>query len=293
MRVLITGGGGNLGCKLRAHLDRASWCSSVLVLDKMPVTLTMKEEGVVADLTDGTDRRWIDPMEQADAVVHLAATDPSARSGWTHGRDSFGMTANLLANVGRRRPCRFVFASSNHAMGLYKDFPIPGSGKIGMNTPPLAGTHLWTDGAYESAAGYGASKLMGERLCLAAAEAAPGMLSAVSLRIGWCQPGENSALTLETRGGIASDRAPDPSEAARDLQWFRNMWLSNRDYGSVMERALLADSTSWPYPAIIVAAVSNNLGTPWDLDEAESLIGYEPKDDVWAELASDNLATRI
>lgn len=66
------------------------------------------------------------------------------------------------------------------------------------------------------------------------------------------------------------------------------MWLSNRDYVLVMERALLSDMTSWPKPAIVVSAVSNNAGTPWDLAEAQRLIGYEPKDDVFAALARQN-----
>lgn len=288
MHVVVTGAAGNLGRKLRAHLAEADWCDSVVVIDKVPLVLASKEQGLVADLTDGADRGWLRAVREADAVVHLAATDASARSGWTHGRDSFGMTANLLAHVGRHRQCRFVFASSNHVMGLYKDVPVPGAGKIGMSTPPLTGTNLWTGGVYVSAAGYGASKLMGERLCLAAAEASQGTLTAVSLRIGWCQPEENLPHTLTPATPPVGQDLQCTDEAARDLQWFRSMWLSNRDYALVMERALLSQTTSWPTPAIVVSAVSNNAGTPWDLAEAQRLIGYEPQDDVFTTSARQN-----
>lgn len=290
MHVVVSGAAGNLGRKIRAHLAEAEWCARVTALDVVPVAAGAKEAGVVADLTDGTDQRWIGPVEAADAVVHLAATDPAPGSGWTHGRDSLGITANLLAHAGRSRACRFVFASSNHAMGLYKDVPVPGAGKIGAATPPLAGTSMWDGRGYFSAAGYGASKLYGERLCLAMAEASGGRLSAVALRIGWCQTGENLPRTLVGGAATPEGAAPqDPAEAARDLKWFRNMWLSNRDYVQAVERALRADASGWPRPAVVVAAVSNNAGTPWDLEEARALIGYQPVDDVWAELEKDGV----
>jgi hypothetical protein len=71
----------------------------------------------------------------------------------------------------------------------------------------------------------------------------------------------------------------------RDLRWFRNMWLSNRDFVALFERAVLADAAAWPRPGIVVNGMSANAGMPWDIETTGALLGYHPLDDVWAELS--------
>jgi len=51
-----------------------------------------------------------------------------------------------------------------------------------------------------------------------------------------------------------------------------------------MTAALTADAGNWPGPHIVVSGMSNNAGMAWDLSEAKAWIGYEPQDDVWAEI---------
>lgn len=285
MRVMITGAGGNLGGKLRALLEASQWCTGIAGIDVRPAPADtgLKTGWVVADLRDPADARWIAAAEAADAIVHFAAQSAMPDSGWAEAAQSFDMTANLLA-VAARRPCRFVFASSNHAMGGYKDAPIPG-GRISGDTPPLPGTRTFDGVAHKTSTAYGASKLLGERATIAAAQGSGGRLSAVALRIGWCQAGENRAATLAAHGAVQHGAAPQAeAEAARDLRWFRNMWLSNRDFAALLERALRAPANAWPAQAIVVAGVSNNRGTDWDLETGRKYLGYAPADDVWAEL---------
>jgi hypothetical protein len=62
------------------------------------------------------------------------------------------------------------------------------------------------------------------------------------------------------------------------------MWLSNRDFVAVFERALLSDHTHWREPGIVVNGMSANQGMPWDVESTRQLIGYEPQDDVWEHL---------
>jgi hypothetical protein len=62
------------------------------------------------------------------------------------------------------------------------------------------------------------------------------------------------------------------------------MWLSNGDHNRLMVAALRADASKWPAPAIVVSGMSNNTGMAWELEEAREWIGYEPQDDVWADL---------
>ena len=68
------------------------------------------------------------------------------------------------------------------------------------------------------------------------------------------------------------------------------MWLSNADHARLIAAALTADASKWPSPHIVVSGMSNNAGMPWDLSEARAWIGYEPKDDVWAELKKAGMA---
>lgn len=285
MRVMITGAGGNLGGKLRALLEASQWCTGIAGIDVRPAPADIgpKTGWIVADLRDAADVRWIAAAEAADAIVHFAAQNAMPDSSWTEAAQSFDMTANLLA-VAARRHCRFVFASSNHAMGGYKDVPIPGGG-ISGGTPPLPGTRTFDGASHQVSTAYGASKLMGERATIAAASGSGGRLSAVVLRIGWCQAGDNRAATLAAHGAVQRGATPQAEEeAARDLRWFRNMWLSNRDFAALLERALRAPPNAWPAQAIIAAGVSNNRGTGWDLETGRKYLGYAPVDDVWAEL---------
>jgi nucleoside-diphosphate-sugar epimerase len=198
------------------------------------------------------------------------------------------MTANLLEQAGGDQPCRFIFASSNHAMGGYKDAPLPADGKLRMSTPQMSGTRYWDGEMYRWGSAYGATKALGERAAAARAAATRGRITAVSTRIGWCQGGANLATTLMRSGG-GDKNEPNPEVVARNMKWYRDMWLSNGDHARLMAAALTADASNWPAPAIVVSGMSNNAGMPWDLEEAKEWIGYVPEDDVWADLKAAGL----
>ena len=145
--------------------------------------------------------------------------------------------------------------------------------------PPRPGTLVTSESVSAAPPAYAVAKLMGERVC--AGKASGSGLTTVSLRIGWCQPGDNHPSTISSSGIPGSAGDPD---AERDLAWFRGMWLSNRDFVEAVTCAIRADATRWPAPAIVVNAMSNNAGMPWDLAATRALIGYVPGDDAWREL---------
>ncbi len=281
MHVVITGAGGNLGSKLTAYLQSAPWCSAITGIDPKPLADSGKFHAVSADLRDPHDRRWIDPTRQADAVVHFAAQNPAPDSDWVEATQSIDMTMNLLQWVGQT-PCRFVFASSNHVMGGYKDAPLPPGPLLTADTPPRPGTRFFDGHDYRTPTAYGASKLMGERAI--AARCASSLLTGVNVRIGWVQPGENRPETIDLRGAgrRTGSALPDQQEIERGLAWFRGMWMSNRDFLQLMEKAITAPSDSWPARAIVVSGVSNNAGTRWNLDDGRRWLGYAPVDDIAA-----------
>jgi nucleoside-diphosphate-sugar epimerase len=107
---------------------------------------------------------------------------------------------------------------------------------------------------------YAVSKLFGERL--GASYAKSHQMSVLAVRIGWVWRGDNSPA------GLPADRA----------QWFRKMWLSDRDFVHLMERCIEAPLE--PGSFAIVNGMSNNARMRWDISQTRELLGYVAKDDV-------------
>jgi nucleoside-diphosphate-sugar epimerase len=250
--VLITGAAGNLGGKLRRHL--ASRCPLVL-LDRAPAG----DPAILAADLASWDESWVRHFQGIEVVVHLAA-DPTAQQTWPK---LIGPNVDALINVFEAAASagvrRLVYASSNHVLGGYKDDPEPAL--LTPDVPPRPGAHYVVRGESRDSTPYGSAKLFGERL--GRAYAAIHGLSVLALRIGWVQPGANRAQD------IPADRG----------DWFRLMWLSNRDYCQLLEKCITAD------PALrfaVLNGMSANTGMRWDLEPTRRLIGYNPQDDVTA-----------
>ena len=248
--VLITGAAGNLGGKLRRHLEGRY---PLRLLDRDP----RDDAGIVPADLSRWDVRLVDHFRGADVVVHLAA-DPTAQQTWPN---LIGPNVDALIHV--FQACvqadvkRVVYASSNHVLGGYKDDPEPAL--LTTDLPPRPGTRYVADGEARDSTPYGSAKLFGERLgrCCADADG----LSVLAVRIGWVRPGENR---------------PEDIPAERE-EWFRLMWLSNRDYCHLMECCIRAgDSVRFA----VLNGMSANTGMRWDLSETRRLVGYAPQDDV-------------
>ncbi|QGZ66198.1 NAD-dependent epimerase/dehydratase family protein [Paraburkholderia acidisoli] len=293
--VMVTGAGGNLGHKVVEALARTDWCELVVGIDrsgdysKFSDVARKRLRLVQGDLTLRSGE-WTRAMEEVDAVIHFAALNPVPDSSWPDSLASYEMTSNLLMECVRAGVGRFVFASSNHTMGAYKDMPLAakmGPGRLTTRIATAPGTK-WHDGTRElHSLAYGTAKVMGEKQCAAVAELSGGKLSTVSVRVGWALTGENRARDITHSGSPAStsDVSTLDDEARRALRWFRNMWLSNRDLDQLFIRSVLAPSDQWPSQAIIVNGVSNNEGMDWDLSDATAYLGYHPEDDAYRDIA--------
>jgi nucleoside-diphosphate-sugar epimerase len=247
-RVLITGAAGNLGGKLRRHLE--SSCELIL-LDRDPRGDAAIE---AADLSRWG--AWAGRFAGIDSVFHLAA-DPTAQIEWPDVvAPNMDAVCHVFGAAVVHQVRRVVFASSNHVMGGYQHLPEPRW--LTHETPPLPGTRYVAGGEPRDSTPYASAKLFAERLgkCLAESHG----IEFIAARLGWIKPGDNPA------SGIAPERG----------EWFRLMWLSNRDYCHLMERCLVADM---PGRFLIVNGMSDNAGMRWDLTSARAL-GYAPRDDV-------------
>jgi NAD+ dependent glucose-6-phosphate dehydrogenase len=238
--ILITGACGNIGSKLRAAWDDVY---DLVLLDRAPPP--GDEDVIVADLAEW-DESWVAHFDHVDTVIHLAA-NPDEFSSWEELlRPNLDALANVFHAAAFGGVERVIFASSNHAMGGYRDL---GDMPITVDLPPRPDSP------------YGAMKLMGERLGKSLAAAFD--VTFIALRLGWIQRGENRPETL-----------PDP--------WARLMWLSNDDLIDLFESAVEADLGDRSF--LVVNGMSNNRGMRWDLSGAAEWLGYEPTDDSEAEV---------
>ena len=158
-------------------------------------------------------------------------------------------------------------------MGGYKDDPSRGPSSIHPHSDPRAGTvPLNPDLIASSGDGvaYAAAKLAAERLAMALGDIHGSTTTFVVLRIGWCQPGENSPATLSAAGSppehlldggggdvvssSSSSSSGMPTEQsedeAKDEAWYKRMWLSNRDFLAYFTAAMDLDvPTEEPTPS--------------------------------------------
>ncbi len=248
--VLITGAAGNIGNKLMQHFQ-GSYDLRLLDIDPRG-----DKEIKQADLSVWSES-WSDHFQGVDTVVHMAA-DPTANQIWDKvvGSNIDAVVNTLSASV-KGGVKRVIFASSNHAMGGYKDIPEPN--KITADTPPLPGTHWVANGKSHDSTAYGSAKLMGERMGKCFSDAYG--ISYIAVRIGWVQRDENLL-----------DDIPRDRDA-----WFRLMWLSNPDLCQLIGRCIDADPT---IKFAVINGMSNNTGMRWDIEHARELVGYEPVDDA-------------
>jgi nucleoside-diphosphate-sugar epimerase len=307
--IAITGALGNLSRKLIPHLIQQRSTPRIVGLDLQAPDADLLAsfqrlaaenpingrppsiEFRTCDLTDWHDGRWRNVLEQVEAVVHFAARNPYPEATWDEVGASLDMTIHV-ANAAADSPTidRFVFATSNHVMGRYKDAPLAervGAGELRPDSEPGVGTVWHTGLQWMDSTPYATAKFAGERLCRALAERGGGATTFVCVRIGWCQPGENRRETLSASGSptLQLGTLPadlDPADFDRSDRWFREMWLSNQDFVQLFERAIRVEADHWPSPFLIVNGMSANRGMKWSLKEAKRYLGYQPQDDVYA-----------
>lgn len=190
-----------------------------------------------------------------DAVIHLAA-DAGMHAPWASVLpNNIVATYNVFEAAREAGVKRLVFASSNHAVGLFElDEPyarIRQGDYSGLDPQTLPRidhqVRIRPDGYY------GVSKAFGE--ALGAYYAEQFGLSVICLRIG------------------TVNRHNSPTRDVRHLA----TWLSHRDLAQLVDRSLAADASR---RFEIVYGVSNNTWHFWDLTHAAQRLGYVPQDNA-------------
>ena len=115
MKLLITGGAGHVGRKLRQEF--AGQFETIRIFDMAPVTdLRSNEESVVGDIASLQSVE--NAMRGMDAVIHLAAEPVETTFEKILASNIVG-TYNVYEAAFRQGAKRVIFGSSNHAVGFY------------------------------------------------------------------------------------------------------------------------------------------------------------------------------
>lgn len=200
VRVLITGATGNIGRKLRDHLEKAGRYDLTLLC------LNPENDPTVSTVDLSVyDEAWSQHFAGVDTVLHVAA-DPSPIASWGRiQRLNLDLLFNVMAAAQQNGVRRFVFASSNFVVAGHRFSSVPLT--TGMEPKPINA--------------YGTSKLVGERLGKMFAERY-GM-SFIGFRIGVCQRGNDNRHGPWIPFG----------------KWGQAMWVSDRDLCHAFECAIL------------------------------------------------------
>jgi UDP-glucose 4-epimerase len=191
MRIAVTGAAGNVGYDVAVELRESG--HDVVGVDLAAARPAWDGEHRIADLED--QRSLQAAFEGCGTVVHLAAVSaPWLASGEQIMRVNAVGTYNALTAAAKARVKRFVFASSEAALGLAASVPdyIPIDERH-----PLRPQHP-----------YGLSKVLGEEICRSFSRS--GALSTVCLRTCYVWSPER----IENALG-----ALDDPQRARDALW--------------------------------------------------------------------------
>lgn len=221
MRVLITGGAGRIGGYLRSRLAGSD--RSLRLLDVAPLEAGPDEEVVQASVTDF--EALIEASRDVDAVIHLGGIPVEDR--WDNIlTTNIDGTYHAIEAARRMGVRRFIFASSNHAVGFLPRHP--GGGLAPDYAFPAPDTY------------YGVSKVACE--ALAALYHYRYGMDAVCLRILSCRDRPESIRELAT--WLSPDDAGRLFEAAltAPAPGFRVVWgvsANTRAWFSMEEAAAL------------------------------------------------------
>lgn len=256
-RVLLTGAEGLIGSILR---DRLAANYDWRFLTREPVAGLPSTAADIADLD-----AILPAFEGADAVVQLAGY-PTLDGDWeTILHNNIIGLRNVFEAARQAGVERIVYASSNHAVGMYEEDGLPDIYDPGAPARArIDHTVPWRPDSL-----YGVSKSFGEALGRYYSERFG--LAVLCLRIGSVLPDDNPA----------SERTPQAAPwlpLSTEQRYWRMAatWLSHADTARLVDRALAASLPRGHFD--IFYGVSDNAGRFWDLSHAEEAIGFRPLD---------------
>lgn len=267
MEILLTGAFGRVGTAVIDGLaDREEYGFTYLDVDTHP-----EHESVTADVAEYDEIR--PAVEGMDAVIHLAGY-PRTDGTWPEVlRNNVIGTYNAVEAAADAGVERFVFASTNHVVGMYE---VENEPDVYAADFDLTVDHT---APFRPDSYYGVSKLFGEGLGRYYVEHPdhehPRRFYALRIcgvrHAEWDHPYGDAERGVEAgrwdRGSAAYQRAVARRKA---------MWSSRRDVAQLVDCCLTDDSVEFG----VFYGVSDNDRRWFDIDHARDVLGYEPRDNA-------------
>ncbi|MFL5759153.1 MAG: NAD-dependent epimerase/dehydratase family protein [Thermomicrobiales bacterium] len=206
-------------------------------------------------------------FEGVSAVVHLAGSS-SVQTSWNDVlHNNLIGTYNVFEAARRANVDRVVFASSNHAIGMYE---IDGGPELYELDDQRVYDHT-VEVRPDSL--YGVSKVYGEALGRYFHDV--HQMRVYCLRIGSVRADDTSTPATIAREASWLDMTPEQKRKR-----LRATWMSQRDCTDLIARCLEVDEPTWA----VVYGLSNNPRQFWDLSHARDALGFEPHDSAAVEM---------
>jgi NAD+ dependent glucose-6-phosphate dehydrogenase len=251
--VLLTGAGGRVGEAILQGLgDEYDW----RLMYHNPPAEEPAHEYLVGDVID--DETVREAVDGVGAIIHLAG-DPRPSAPWKSVlSNNIDGTQKMYEAAVEAGVDRFVYASSNHAVGAFE---------TDARTPEMYRTDddYRLDGSELPRPGnlYGVSKATGEIL-------------------GRYYHDEHGITVCNVRIGNLTEGHPPI-----DYERGQAMWLSYPDCAHLHQRTLEAD-----YDYEIVYGISDNDRKYYSLERAKEVLGYDPQDNSAEWDGDDHVADR-
>ena len=258
MKILITGGCGKCGTALAAlpyektFFDRVS-CANEPLGERF-IQSNLNSLDVLAEAIRG-----------CDAVIHLAAST-STESTWVDVlRDNIEGTQNILKIACDEGVERFIFASSNHVVGMYEIEEAPRIYEIDHGIVVDRDTSVRPDSYY------GVSKVFGENLGRYVAE--NGGPKFYAIRIGAVLTAEKDHPYSYGEDGVKKGLWKRGSEQYQlQVKRLKAIWQSRSDFVQMINLCLQYDGPVFD----IFYGVSDNPRRWLDIEHAKTVLGYRP-----------------
>ncbi len=251
-KIAITGSAGTIGRFLTRDLRS----------DHEIVGVDLHEAEAIADVRD------LGALERAfvgcETVIHLAGV-VAVEASWddVYGPNMQG-TYNAFEAARRAGVKRVIFASSNHAVGMYEVDNVPAIYE------PNFGMVLSAETPYRPDSLYGVWKAFGEAL-------GRHYSDAFGLQVTCVRIGSITTADDPRDPSVANSSGWLPLTEAQKFARYAATWMSQRDFARLV-RAILARDVAFA----IVYGVGNNATRFWDLEAGRALFGFWPNDGVRA-----------
>ena len=270
MDCLVTGGFGQCGTAIIDHLDDSDDYEFTYMNRSGPPDRYdhVANRAVTSDIANYDEVRSL--VEGQDAVVHLAAL--SNEGPWPQILESNIIGAyNVIEAAKEAGVETFVFASTNHVVGMYEEENAPGIYSLDSDVL-LDHTVPIRPDSY-----YGTSKAFGEHLTRYYVENHEYPKQGYSLRICNVSYADEDHPYAGPEQAVADgeyERGSEPYE--RDLVRMKAMWQSRRDFAHQVECCLEDDDVTYN----VFNGVSDNDRRWFAIEHAREVLGYDPRDNA-------------